>query len=123
MVECFAAGLGQLTKLEYATTLPEADPDREWEGLTGRQLSNWTPKNLKVLQVALEHAGRGEDACDAQPWLEALALGRRVHRDLRTAAAVDAEVAPEARVGGRGRDAIDRRARQACDPSLESLQP
>jgi hypothetical protein len=60
MVECFAAGLGQLTKLEYATTLPEADPDREWEGLTGRQLSNWTPKNLKVLQVALEHAGRGE---------------------------------------------------------------
>lgn len=60
LVERFAAGLGQLTKLEYATTLPEADPDREWAGLDGLSHSNWTPKNLKVLQVALEHVGRGE---------------------------------------------------------------
>ncbi len=60
LVERFAAGLGQLTKLEYATTLPEADPDREWEGLAELAQSNWTPKNLKVLQVALEHVNRGE---------------------------------------------------------------
>lgn len=60
LVERFAAGLGQLTKLEYATTLPEADPDRGWEGLEELVHSNWTPKNLKVLQVAIEHAGRGE---------------------------------------------------------------
>lgn len=60
LVERFAAGLGQLTKLEYATTLPEADPDREWSGLADFPHSNWTPKNLKVLQVALDHAQRGE---------------------------------------------------------------
>ena len=50
-------------------------------------------------------------------------FGRRVHEDQRGIRQGDSEVAPEARVGGRGRDAIDRRARQACDPSLESLQP
>jgi ribosomal protein S27AE len=60
LVERFAAGLGQLSKLEYATTLPEADPDREWSGLADLHHSNWTPKNLKVLQVAIEHARRGE---------------------------------------------------------------
>jgi len=61
LVERFAAGLGQLTKLEYATTLPEADPDLGgWEALEGFEHSNWTPKNLKVLQVALEHVKAGE---------------------------------------------------------------
>lgn len=61
LVERFAGGLGQLTKLEYATTLPEADPDHgAWEALESFEHSNWTPKNLKVLQVALEHVERGE---------------------------------------------------------------
>jgi SNF2 family DNA or RNA helicase len=61
LVELFAAGLGQLTKLEYATTLPEADPDHgAWPELEGFEHSNWTPKNLKVLQVAMEHAEAGE---------------------------------------------------------------
>jgi hypothetical protein len=60
LVGKFAAGLGQLTKLEYATTLPESDPDRAWDGVAGLTHSNWTPKNLKVLQVALEHVQRGE---------------------------------------------------------------
>lgn len=75
LVERFAAGLGQLTKLEYATTLPLADPDREWDGLDGLAHSNWTPKNLKVLQVALEHAGRsekvliGSDLIETGRWL------------------------------------------------------
>ncbi len=69
------------------------------------------------------HPGRGEDARDAQPGIEALALRRRVHRDLRAAAAMHAEVAPEARVGGGGRDALDGRAREARDPSFQFVQP
>ncbi len=69
------------------------------------------------------HAGRGEHARDAQPGVEPLALGRRVHRDLRAAAAMHAEVAPEARVGGRGRNALDGRAREARDPSFQFVQP
>jgi hypothetical protein len=61
LVELFAAGLGQLTKLEYATTLPEADPDLgAWPELEAFEHSNWTPKTLKVLQVAMEHARAGE---------------------------------------------------------------
>jgi hypothetical protein len=61
LVELFAAGLGQLTKLEYATTLPEADPDlAAWPELEDLDHSNWTPKNLKVLQVAMEHVEAGE---------------------------------------------------------------
>jgi SNF2 family DNA or RNA helicase len=61
LIELFAAGLGQLTKLEYATTLPEADPDHDdWSGVSGLEHSNWTPKNLKVLQVAMEHVEAGE---------------------------------------------------------------
>ena len=61
LVELFAAGLGQLTKLEYATTLPEADPDLgAWPELDAFEHSNWTPKNLKVLQVAMEHVEAGE---------------------------------------------------------------
>ena len=69
------------------------------------------------------HAGRGEDARDAQPCVEAFPLRRRVHRDLRRAAAMHAEIAPEARVGGRGRNAFDGRAGQARDPSFQSVQP
>jgi hypothetical protein len=60
LVEKFAAGIGQLQKLEYATTLPEADPDRAWPGLEGQELSNWTPKNLKVVELALDHARAGD---------------------------------------------------------------
>ena len=60
LIKSFPAGLGQLTKLEYATTLPDADPDRHWGGLADLDHSNWTPKNLKVLQVAMEHVERGE---------------------------------------------------------------
>ena len=45
------------------------------------------------------HAGRAEDARDPEPRVEAFALGRRVHRDLRSAIAVHAEIATKARVG------------------------
>lgn len=61
LVERFAAMLGQLTKLEYAATLPEADPDRAWiQQTAGVQLTNWTPKNVKLLQIILDHVRRGE---------------------------------------------------------------
>lgn len=60
LVEKFAAGIGQLQKLEYATTLPEADPDSHWPGLDDHELCNWTPKNLKVAELAIEHAQAGE---------------------------------------------------------------
>ncbi|HTB50451.1 MAG TPA: SNF2-related protein, partial [Solirubrobacteraceae bacterium] len=60
MIERFAAGCGQLTKLEYATTAPEAATDRDWPGLAGVEHSNWTPKNLKALEVILEHVRAGE---------------------------------------------------------------
>jgi predicted RNA methylase len=60
LVEKFAAGIGQLQKLEYATTLPEADPDHQWPGLNDHELSNWTPKNLKVVELAIEHAAGGD---------------------------------------------------------------
>ena len=60
LIERFAAGCGQLTKLEYATTAPEAATDRDWPGLAGLEHSNWTPKNLKTLEVILEHVRAGE---------------------------------------------------------------
>ncbi len=59
-IERFAAACGQLTKLEYATTAPEAATDRDWPGLTGLEHSNWTPKNMKTLELILQHVKAGE---------------------------------------------------------------
>jgi SNF2 domain-containing protein/helicase-like protein len=59
-IERFAAGCGQLTKLEYATTAPEAATDRGWPGITGYEHCNWTPKNLKTLELILKHVEAGE---------------------------------------------------------------
>lgn len=65
LVKKMAAGLGQLWKLEFAATLPQADPDLTWiqhaahhEALDDP--SNWTPKNLKALQIILEQVENGE---------------------------------------------------------------
>ena len=57
VVGLFAAGLGQLPKLEYAATLPGADPDLEWTGIAA---SSWTPKTLKVLELCLERVRAGD---------------------------------------------------------------
>jgi hypothetical protein len=56
--------------MEYASTLPAADPDldalRELVSLDPeatarlRGVSNWTPANLKALELALKHAREGE---------------------------------------------------------------
>lgn len=59
-MEAFAAACGQLTKLEYATTAPEAATDRDWPGLAGLEHSNWTPKNMKALELILQHVQAGE---------------------------------------------------------------
>ncbi len=59
-IERFAAACGQLTKLEYATTAPEAATDQGWPGLEGLEHSNWTPKNAKTLELILQHAEAGE---------------------------------------------------------------
>ncbi len=63
LVEKFAAALGQLWRLETAATLPASDePSREWPHAREElgELSNWTPANLKVLELAMEHVRRGE---------------------------------------------------------------
>ena len=57
VVEQFAAGCGMLPKLDYAATMPEADPDHAWWGVPA---TNSTPANLKVLELALDHARRGD---------------------------------------------------------------
>lgn len=68
MVEKFEAALGLLWKMEYASTLPAADPDLDELRLlcTGeaaerlRGVSNWTPANLKAFEIALRHVRSGE---------------------------------------------------------------
>ncbi len=63
LVEKFAAALGQLWRLETAAPLPASDePSREWPQARAKlgELSNFTPANLKVLELAMEHAEKGE---------------------------------------------------------------
>jgi predicted RNA methylase len=59
-IKRFAAACGQLAKLEYATTAPAAATDQDWPGLAGFEHSNWTPKNLRTLEIVLEHVKKGE---------------------------------------------------------------
>ena len=61
-VERFSAVLGQLAKLEYASTLPPADPDAAWvlDGEDGLTASPFTPALLMTLELALKHVRGGE---------------------------------------------------------------
>lgn len=60
-VERFAAVIGQRMKLEYASTLPPADPDVDWiMDPTGPEASYWTPAMLKTLELVLKHVRAGE---------------------------------------------------------------
>ena len=61
-VERFSAVLGELAKLEYASTLPPADPDAAWilDGEDELGASYWTPAMLKALELALKHVREGE---------------------------------------------------------------
>ncbi len=78
--ERFAAGLGQRWRLEFAATLPGADaPTLEWLRAQTEigEPSNFTPANLKVLELALEHARQGEkvlvgsDLIETGRWISA----------------------------------------------------
>jgi SNF2 family DNA or RNA helicase len=55
LVERSSAILGQLWKLEFSSVLPQAEPDGYYP-----RGSNWTPANLKVLELAMEHARSGD---------------------------------------------------------------
>lgn len=49
--------LGLNWKVDYATTMPLADPDWQWTGVRG--LSNFTPANFEVLSTALNLVKQG----------------------------------------------------------------
>ncbi|MBA2726505.1 MAG: hypothetical protein H0U53_10985 [Actinobacteria bacterium] len=49
--------LGLNWKLQYACAMPKADPDYEWFGVEG--VSNYTPGNLKTLELAMALAKQG----------------------------------------------------------------
>ena len=63
LVDKWAAALGQLWHLERAATLPASEEAvHEWPVAQAQigSVSNWTPANLKVLELAMEHAAKGE---------------------------------------------------------------
>lgn len=63
LVDRWQASLGQRWRLEHAATLPAADaPTREWPQAIASlgEVSNWTPANLKALEVAYAHAAKEE---------------------------------------------------------------
>jgi SNF2 family DNA or RNA helicase len=97
LVRKYAPALGQLWKLEFAATLPEADPDLDWiinepEGEPLRGVSNWTPKNLKVLEIISEQVRKGEkvlvgsDLIETGRWL----CSRLTERGIRAVNIVEA---------------------------------
>lgn len=57
MHEIMAPMLGLNHKLNFASTLPLGDPDGDWTGVMG--VSNYTPANLKVLELAMALAKEG----------------------------------------------------------------
>ena len=58
LVERNAAILGQLWKLEFSSVMPEAEPTGYYSDVA--EPDNWTPANLKVLELAKEHASQGD---------------------------------------------------------------
>ena len=65
LVERFEAALGLGWRMEFSATMPTADwPTNNWHEAKAQDwyedLSPWTPANLKTLELAAEHAARGE---------------------------------------------------------------
>ncbi len=58
MHEIMAPMLGLQQKLDYACTIPLADPDWEWTGIEG--VSNWTPSMLKTIELTMALAKQGK---------------------------------------------------------------
>lgn len=101
VVERFEAALGLLWKMEYASTLPAADPDLDWlvaatsdEAARARmqRVSNWTPANLKALELALDHARKGEKVVVFSDLIE---TGRWVSQQLRERGVLAAHIVEE----------------------------
>ena len=57
MITLMAAMLGQLWKLDFTATAPGEEPDGDY---TPPGMTNWTPKNLRVLELAKRHADAGD---------------------------------------------------------------
>jgi hypothetical protein len=58
LIERHAGILGLFAKLQFMCTLPEAEPDK-WAQSLGFAVSNYTPKNVAVIQKARELADSG----------------------------------------------------------------
>jgi predicted RNA methylase len=57
MHEIMAPMLGLQQKLDYALTIPEADPDYGW---TGVPVKNWTPALLRTIELTMALAKQGK---------------------------------------------------------------
>jgi hypothetical protein len=66
--EMMAPMLGLRMKLDYAATVPCGDPDYEWTGVEG--VSNWTPANLRTLEVVMTLAKQGRKVLVGSQWKE-----------------------------------------------------
>ncbi len=124
-IERFAAACGQLTKLEYATTVPEAATDRGWPGLAGLEHSNWTPKNMKTLELILQHAQGGEkilvgsDLIETGRWL----CDRLKEKGVRAGHIVEERDGKAATVNPRKRAAVMRDFRRRATRRLHLRDP
>lgn len=98
LVEKFQATLGLLWKMEYAASLPEADPHVDWVRESGPRYiekqpsgaqtqinpSNMTPKFVKALEIIEEHVANGEKVLvgsalvDAGPLVSRLLTARGI---------------------------------------------
>ena len=116
VVHLFAAGCGMLPKLDYAATMPEADPDHAWWGIPS---TNWTPATLKVLELALAHVRAGEKVMigssliETGPWLAAR-LNERGVRAVHITEQRDGKFRPRVRAGARPSSKHSARAPPRC---------
>jgi len=82
LVERSAAILGQLWKLEFSSVLPEAEPSEYYS-----HSENWTPANLKVLELAYQHVQKGDKVLIGS---DLMAYGRWVAEQLNKKDSVNA---------------------------------
>jgi SNF2 family DNA or RNA helicase len=69
MAELMAPMLGMRMKLDYAATIPQGDPDHGWTGIEG--VSNFTPANLRTLEIAMTLAKQGRKVLVGSQWTAA----------------------------------------------------
>lgn len=82
MHKIMAPMLGLNWKLDYTCTVPAKDPDFEWTGVYG--VSNFTPANLRVIELAMSLAkeGRkvliGSNLVSTSEWIAEQLIGKGV---------------------------------------------